>query len=187
VQGNLKILFAGPTGAGKTTAVSAVCDGPVVSTNESATDMTRDLKPKTTVALDFGIAALGGLEPIHVYGAPGQERFSFMWDILTQGGSGLILLADASRPRPIDDMIFYLKTFEDYICESSKLAIGITRSDVTTGPGIAEYRSALHQLDLDPPIMKIDARNKQDVTKLMMALMASMSPILVRKQAEPAF
>ncbi len=187
MQGHLKILFAGPTGAGKTTAVSAVCDGPVVSTNESATDMTRALKPKTTVALDFGIATLGGLEPIHVYGAPGQERFSFMWNILTQGGSGLILLADASRPRPIDDMAFYLNTFEDYICESSKLAIGITRSDITTGPDIADYRNTLHRMDLDPPIMKIDARDKQDVTKLMMALMASMSPILMRKETESAF
>ncbi len=187
MQGHLKILFAGPTGAGKTTAVSAVCDGTVVSTNESATDMTRTLKPKTTVALDFGIATLGGLEPIHVYGAPGQERFSFMWEILSQGGSGLILLVDASRPRPIDDLLFYLKTFEGYIHESSKLAIGITRSDIAAGPSTSDYSNALRQIGLVPPIMKIDARNRDDVTRLMMALMASMSPILIENQAEPVF
>ncbi len=178
MMGNLKIVFAGPTGAGKTTAVTAVSDVPVVTTDETATDMTQIRKPKTTVALDFGITSLGGFEPIHIYGAPGQERFSFMWDILTEGGSGLVLLADNSRPNPIKDLLFYLETFKHYITDT-KLAIGITRSDVgPDGPSIADYRNAITKAGFSPPIMYIDARSKKDVTLLIKALMSSMSPVI---------
>lgn len=178
MMGNLKIVFAGPTGAGKTTAVTAVSDVPVVTTDETATDMTQALKPKTTVALDFGITTLGGFEPIHIYGAPGQERFSFMWDILTEGGSGLIVLADNSRSNPIKDLLFYLDTFKHYITDT-KLAIGITRSDISpNGPSIADYRKAITNIGFAPPIMYVDARSKQDVTLLVKALMSSMSPLI---------
>ena len=182
MMGNLKIVFAGPTGAGKTTAVTAVSDVPVVTTDELATDMTQARKPKTTVALDFGITTLGGLEPIHIYGAPGQERFSFMWDILTEGGSGLVLLADNSRPNPIKDLLFYLETFKHYITDT-KLAIGITRSDVNPhGPSVSEYRRAITNAGFSPPIMYVDARNKEDVTLLVKALMSSMSPVIHRPE-----
>ncbi len=40
-------------------------------------------KVKTTVAMDYGTMTLDAKEKIHLYGTPGQERFNFMWDILT--------------------------------------------------------------------------------------------------------
>jgi len=39
-----KLLFTGPVGAGKTTAIQSMSDVPIVSTNESATDMTKSGK-----------------------------------------------------------------------------------------------------------------------------------------------
>ena len=63
----------------------------------------------------------------------------------------------------------------------SKLAIGITRSDVHSGPSVDDYRDALHNMELDPPVMKIDARNRTDVMNLMKALMASMTPFLAQQ------
>ncbi len=180
MQGNLKLVFAGPTGAGKTTAVAAICDGPVVTTSEQASDEVADLKPRTTVALDYGIATLGGMEPIHIYGTPGQERFSFMWEILTRGGSGLVLLAKADNPDPLGELTYYLETFRDYIHESAKLAIGVTHADRCPGLDLDGYRAALREMDLAPPVMAIDPRRREDVTALIQALMASMSPFLRR-------
>ena len=83
-----KIIFTGPVGAGKTTAISALSDTEIVCTNEAATDMTQDRKKETTVAMDYGIMKLAGGERIHLYGTPGQERFNFMWEILVEGGIG---------------------------------------------------------------------------------------------------
>lgn len=78
---NHKIIFTGPVGTGKTTAISSISDSPVIRTDEQASDMTKDRKQETTVAMDYGVMILGDNERIHLYGTPGQERFSFMWDI----------------------------------------------------------------------------------------------------------
>ena len=99
-----KIIFTGPVGAGKTTAIGAISDIPTVVTDASASDMTLNRKGYTTVALDYGLLYLDDRTKVHLYGTPGQERFDFMWEILTNGGIGLILLLDNSRANPLKDM-----------------------------------------------------------------------------------
>ena len=123
---DFKIIFSGPVGAGKTTAISSISDIPPVTTDEMASDMTRSQKPGTTVAMDYGMLNLGDSERIHLYGTPGQERFNFMWDILTHGGIGLILLLNNTRPDPFRDMHFFLDSFKGFI-GTTKVVIGVTQ------------------------------------------------------------
>ena len=124
-----KIIFTGPVGAGKTTAIHAISDIPPIKTDASATDMTRNKKAATTVAMDYGVMNLAGSEKLHLYGTPGQERFDFMWDILTTGGIGLILLLDNTRADPFQDMKFFLDSFAAFI-ERTHVAIGVTQMDL---------------------------------------------------------
>lgn len=49
-----KIIFTGPVGVGKTTAIAAISDEALVQTDASASDMTLDRKRNTTVAMDYG-------------------------------------------------------------------------------------------------------------------------------------
>ena len=70
---NHKIIFTGPVGAGKTTAIASISDVPPIRTDESASDMTKNRKNTTTVAMDYGVMNLDGIERIHLYGTPGQE------------------------------------------------------------------------------------------------------------------
>ena len=100
-----KIIFAGPMGAGKTTAIAAISDIDVVSTESAATDEVALRKANTTVAMDYGVLRLEGGSSVHLYGTPGQERFSFMWDILTEGGMGLVLMLGVWLPPPLRTMI----------------------------------------------------------------------------------
>lgn len=83
-----KIIFTGPVGVGKTTAIASLSDEPPVQTDASASDMTSVRKGYTTVAMDYGLIQLDENTKIHLYGTPGQERFDFMWDILSQGQYG---------------------------------------------------------------------------------------------------
>lgn len=106
-----KIIFTGPVGAGKTTAISSLSDIPPVKTDRLASDMTRKRKPETTVAMDYGLVNLADGVAIHLYGTPGQERFDFMWEILVEGGIGLVLLIDNTRPDPFVDLRFFVKAF----------------------------------------------------------------------------
>ena len=106
-----KIIFTGPVGVGKTTAISAISDIPPVSTDAFASDMTAGRKDHTTVAMDYGVIQLDEDTKIHLYGTPGQERFDFMWQILSKGGMGLILLLDNTRGNPLKDLKFFLDSF----------------------------------------------------------------------------
>lgn len=170
-----KIIFTGPVGAGKTTAINAISDVPPVKTDAAASDMTKNRKASTTVAMDYGVMNLAGGEKIHLYGTPGQERFDFMWDILTNGGIGLILLLDNTRADPFQDMRFFLDAFGQFINDTS-VAIGVTQMDLSSTPSIEDYHAQLQGVGLKPPVFAVDAREKNDVSLLVQALLYSLDP-----------
>jgi len=170
-----KIIFTGPVGAGKTTAIGSISDIPPIKTDAAASDMTLHRKSHTTVALDYGVLNLDGGAKVHLYGTPGQERFDFMWDILSTGGIGLILLLDNSRPNPMKDMQFFMNAFKDFLREAP-LVIGVTKTDVKPSPSVKHYAEILARVDQRPPIFEIDGRNREDVKNLVMALLFSIDP-----------
>ena len=170
-----KIIFTGPVGAGKTTAIDSISDVPPVKTDAAASDMTKSRKAATTVAMDYGIMNLDDGEKIHLYGTPGQERFDFMWDILTVGGIGLVLLLDNTRADPFQDMKFFLNSFSEFISDTS-VAIGITQMDLSSKPSINDYHQQLQAFNLKPAVFSVDARVKNDVSLLVQALLFSLDP-----------
>ncbi len=170
-----KIIFAGPVGAGKTTAINSISDIPVVQTEAKATDEVALRKANTTVAMDYGTLALDGGAKIHLYGTPGQERFSFMWDILTICGLGLVLLIDNAREDPLADLEFYLKAFKGFIGKSA-VAIGVTRMDAKPRPGIYSFHTKLKELGIKAPVFEVDAREREDVKFLVTGMLAMLDP-----------
>jgi len=170
-----KIIFTGPVGAGKTTAIESISDIAPIKTDASASDMTKTKKSSTTVAMDYGIMKLAGGEKIHLYGTPGQERFDFMWDILTTGGIGLILLLDNTRADPFQDMKFFLDSFQQFIAETN-VAIGVTQMDLSNKPTINDYHTQLQGMGIKPPVFSVDARVKNDVSLLVQSLLYSLDP-----------
>lgn len=170
-----KILFAGPVGAGKTTAVQAMSDAPVVSTEARATDAVVHRKNSTTVAMDYGTITLDDGSMVHLYGAPGQDRFDFMWDILTRGAIGLVLMLDNARPDPIADLVHYLEAFKEFLKDKA-VVIGVTRMDVKARPGLYTYHTKLAELGHKCPVFEVDARKRKDVKQLLASLLTVLDP-----------
>lgn len=165
------VLIAGPMGAGKTTAISALSEIPVVRTEARNTDLARHAKALTTVALDYGEITLAGGDKVRLYGVPGQERFDFMWKILERRALGLILLLDGVAADPIGDMERYLRVFSD-IDARGALVIGVTRLDVGPAVGIDDYQERLAALDRLLPVFSLDAREPTQVRTLLGTLIA---------------
>lgn len=174
-----KIIFTGPVGAGKTTAIASISDIPVVQTEAKASDEVAVRKLKTTVAMDYGTLNLEGGAKIHLYGTPGQERFSFMWDILTVGGLGLVLLIDNAREDPLADLQFYLSAFKRFT-ERNAVVIGITRMDDKPRPGLYTFHTKLKELGIKAPVFEVDARERGDVKALLLGLLAQLDPAVRR-------
>ena len=172
-----KIIFAGPVGAGKSTAVSAASDIPPIRTEAVASDEVREQKPNTTVALDYGAMKLGDGSTIHLYGTPGQERFDFMWEILTEGGIALVLLIDNSRGDPLKQLRFYLGAFSGFIRKTA-VAVGVTHMDLQASPSLADYQAELDRAGQPGvPVFEVDARSRRDVCLLIEAVLSVIDPV----------
>lgn len=164
-----KILFTGPVGSGKTSAISAISDTKVVSTEANASDDVKVRKAKTTVAMDYGVLNLNDSTRVHLYGTPGQHRFDYMWDILAKGGLGLVVLVDNAADNPIEDMAFYLENFASFL-KDKPVCIGVTRMDLAPVPRLNLYQEKLIELGIYAPVFEVDARNANDVKTLVRSL-----------------
>lgn len=172
-----KILFVGPVGAGKTTAISVLSDTGCICTDQSASDMAKLKKTNTTVAMDYGIMNLDEGERIHLYGAPGQERFDFMWEILQKGALGLVILIDHSRQAPLEDLAFYLQRFVGLL-KNTKMVIGINFMERRTTLCLDDYVRLIRDSGyaIPPAAFEVDARNRRDMAMLIEALLVSIDP-----------
>ncbi|EIJ42187.1 putative GTPase [Beggiatoa alba B18LD] len=168
----IKIVFTGSMGAGKSSAIATISEIPVINTDVRATDLeTAQRKEKTTVAMDYGELTLEDGQKLRLYGTPGQQRFDYMWKILTKGALGLIILIDNAGSDPIGDLARYLDNFHEFITETTAV-IGITRTDISNEPSIEAYYTFLQNRGIQLPLFPIDARSKESVVMLIQALVA---------------
>jgi signal recognition particle receptor subunit beta len=165
------VLVAGPMGAGKTTAISALSEIPLIKTEALNTDLARNAKALTTVALDYGEITIGEGDKVRLYGVPGQERFDFMWKILERRALGLLLLLDNTAPDPLADMNRFIKVFAD-LDQRGALVIGVTRHDLSPHPTSDDFHRALAAQDRVVPIFTLDARQPAQVRVLLGTLIA---------------
>lgn len=172
---NKKIIFIGPVGAGKTSAIQAISEIDCVSTEANISgDKVSDHKETTTVAIDYGRLTTDANEKAHLYGAPGQSRFDFMWDMLSEeiayDANGVVLMLDNARECPQEDLKYYLNAFSRLI-EGKSLVVGVTREDVQANPSVEDYQQWLAQLDIQASVSFVDARNAGAVIKLVEPLL----------------
>lgn len=167
---DLKIVFTGTPGAGKTTAIAALSDIVPVLTDVANTDPTL-AKATTTVGLDYGHVDLGDGVRVRLFGTPGQQRFDFMWRILVERALGLVILVDNSRADPLADLRVYLDHFADLLPQLN-CVIGIGRTLECPLPTLDEFADLLAEHDLAIPTLAVDVRQRDDVLLLIDAILA---------------
>ncbi|NGY05667.1 GTP-binding protein [Solimonas terrae] len=164
-----KLLFAGPMGAGKTTAIAAISDSAPISTEARNTDIAQHSKAQTTVGFDYGEVALEGGDRLRLYGMPGQSRFDFIWKVASAGALGVVMLADNSRPDPLADLSACIDAFTE-LAAAHAMVVGVGRGGEGR-LGIDDYGEWLAARGHVAPVFSVDVRRRDDVLLLIDALL----------------
>jgi signal recognition particle receptor subunit beta len=176
-----RLVVAGTPGAGKSTFVKSVSDIDVVDTDRTATDEISLLKKKTTVAFDFGRLAFGQNMELHIYGTPGQSRFSFMWDMLIRRADVYIVLVAAHRPNDFH----YARQIISFMNQRVQIPmlIGLTHTDCSGACPQDEIMMRLGYMNdrNRPLIVTVNANERSSVIE---ALLASLAIFIARSNIE---
>jgi len=165
----MRLVVTGPVGAGKSTFIRSVSEIEVVDTDRRATDETATLKPRTTVAFDFGRLQFGPNMALHLYGTPGQDRFDFMWDILIRQAHAYMLLVAAHRT----DEFYYARRILNFMKQRSHvpMIIGLTHADLPDSWDADAIALALGYVKPPyPPMVKVDSRQTASVAQAVITL-----------------
>ncbi|KAB1988557.1 ATP/GTP-binding protein [Streptomyces triticiradicis] len=182
----LKIVIVGGFGVGKTTLVRSVSEIRPLNTEETMTqagEAVDDIsevrgKSATTVAFDFGRITLDTHNILYLFGAPGQERFWFLWDRLFSGTLGAIVLVDTRR---IDESWYAIDRLEHH-----GTPFIVACNDFGGPPHTpAQIREAL---DLDPhvPLLDCDARSRESSKQVLITLVEHLQSHYARHGATAA-
>lgn len=172
-----KIIFAGPPGAGKTAAIAALSDVAPISTEASTAGDGGDATAQAKVAIDYGAMRLEDGSTVHLYATRGEERLDDRWELLTEGGIGLVLLIDNARPDPFRDLRFYVESFARFIRRTA-LVVGVSRADLQPEPPVEAYAQRLEAMGFGGvPVFEVDARDRHDIGLLVAALLSVIDPL----------
>lgn len=164
----VKIVVTGPFAAGKTTLIRTISEITVLSTERNVTDETKAIKSNTTVAMDFGRISLDRDLVLYLFGTPGQARFDFMWEILSEGMLGYILLVDGQQPATLEKAAEIRSAFS--ALAKVPYLVAVNRRDSLTEAEELEMRAMLG-IGRKVPIIACDAADRDSVKAVLLALL----------------
>lgn len=164
----VKMVVTGPFNAGKTEFIRSVSEIDVVSTERKISKQTERIKDTTTVAMDFGRITVDEGLVLYLFGTPGQRRFDFMWEILSEGMLGFIVMVDSSRPETFREARSILETFRAYA--PTPYVVAANKQDLEDAWELDDLRIAL-RLDQQVKMLPCIATDKDTVRKVLLELL----------------
>lgn len=164
----VKMVVTGPFSSGKTSFIGSVSEIPVVRTERKISDGTRAVKEQTTVAMDFGRITIDKDLALYLFGTPGQKRFDFMWEILSEGMLGFVVLVDSARPETFREARRILDTFRSY--SNTPFVIAANKQDDEDAWPPEDLKIALG-LEKDTRVLACIATDKDSVKNILLELL----------------
>ena len=166
----VKMVVTGPFSSGKTQFIQSVREIDVVSTERKISSDAEKIKESTTVAMDFGRITVDEELVLYLFGTPGQKRFDFMWEILSEGMLGFVVMVDSTRPETFREAKSILETFRAYA--PTPYVVAANKQDLPEAWERDDLRIAL-RLDPHVKLLSCTATNKEKVKEVLLELLYS--------------
>ena len=166
----VKMVITGPFNSGKTAFIQSVSEIDVVATERKISSEIEKIKETTTVAMDFGRITVDQDLVLYLFGTPGQKRFDFMWEILSEGMLGFIVMVDSTRPETFREARSILETFRAYA--PTPYVVTANKQDLADAWDIDDMRIAL-RLDPNLKFLPCVATSKDSVKNVLLELLYS--------------
>jgi small GTP-binding protein len=166
----VKMVVTGPFNSGKTEFIQTVSEIDVVSTERKISAEAEKVKESTTVAMDFGRITVDDELVLYLFGTPGQKRFDFMWEILSEGMLGFIVMIDSTRPETFREARTILETFRAYA--PTPYVVAANKQDMDDAWDVDDMRIAL-RLDNEVPLLPAIATQKDSVKSVLIELLTN--------------
>lgn len=167
---SVKMVVTGPYSSGKTQFIRSISEIDVVATERKVSSEAEKIKESTTVAMDFGRITIDNDLILYLFGTPGQRRFDFMWEILSEGMLGFVVMVDSSRPETFREAKSILEIFRAYA--PTPYVVAANKQDHPDAWSVEDMRIALR---LDPAIKLLPcvATKKDSVKSTLLELLYS--------------
>jgi signal recognition particle receptor subunit beta len=166
----VKMVVTGPFSAGKTQFIRTVSEIDVVATEAKLSRPEEQVKEETTVAMDFGRITVDDDLILYLFGTPGQRRFDFMWEILSEGMLGFVVLVDSVRPETFREARNILETFRSYA--PTPYVVAANKQDMEDAWSPNDLRIAL-RIDSQVKVLSCVALDKESVKNILLELLYS--------------
>jgi len=166
----VKMVVTGPFNAGKTEFIQTVSEIDVVSTERKISSPQERVKETTTVAMDFGRITVDDSLVLYLFGTPGQRRFDFMWEILSEGMLGFIVMVDSTRPETFREARSILEAFRAF--SPTPYVVAASKQDLPEAWDLEDMRFAL-RLEDGVKIIRCVSTNKEAVKNILIELLES--------------
>jgi hypothetical protein len=120
--------------------------------------------------MDFGRITVDDELVLYLFGTPGQRRFDFMWEILSEGMLGFIVLVDSTKPETFREAKRILETFEGYA--STPYVVAANKQDHEDAWDPNDMRIIL-QLNSMVKVLPCIAFDKESVKNVLLELLYS--------------
>jgi len=174
----VKMVITGPFSAGKTEFIRTISEIDVVSTERKISSETERIKEDTTVAMDFGRITVDEDLVLYLFGTPGQRRFDFMWEILSEGMLGFIVLVDSVRPETFREARHILEIFRGYA--ATPYVVAANKQDRADAWSPEDLRIAL-KIDPKVKVLSCVATDKERVKAVLLELLYSILEVMEKE------
>lgn len=182
----LKIVIAGPYGAGKTTFVKTLSEILPIETDVAITKpqfIEDPNKKSTTVAFDYGRMKVRGDLIVHLFGVPGQDRFSFMWKIIGRGMHGYLFIVDGTGENRVKEALNMYTFFRENFPDTPHI-VAINKQDLPNSLDINAVRLIL-KIPYYVKVVPLVATNRKSALLTLVELLEEIKNYMVN-QGKPS-